>query len=368
LTIAEDKAYSAVHLLYEMESKETVVVVSVGDNSLKGPNGETDLEGQKYGATEFSKVIIPTFRKGIDMALVHGSGKAAGNISQRYGDSGKWALHNGKKPLHEVTQDFINADVQGALGSLLFRALTNELTLFTEKRRTRVVAIITHILAQLEGLDQLKPSKPIGPYMSKEDAEERKSQGWNLKYFSNGEKEGYRRLVLSPVPVEILEIQSIIESVQNGVLTICCGGGGITLARDADGRVRGIEGVFDKDMAEMLLGRMLHVSSTTKSGERGPYKKVISVTLTGADGVRVGGGDNWAEGELVRKVRVDEGFDILQELEEGTMKPKMHAALLLTEATGCPSGITDFKNGEALIKALLEGRTNFDGNGTIIFP
>jgi carbamate kinase len=351
-----------------MESKEIVVVVSVGDNSLIGPKGETDLGGQKYGAEALAKVIIPTFRKGIDMALVHGSGKAAGNISQRYGDSGKWALHNGKEPLHEVTQDFINADVQGALGSLLFRALANELASAAETSRTRVVAIITHILAQLEGLDQLRPSKPIGPYMSNEDAEERKAQGWEVKYFSNGEKEGYRRLVLSPVPVEIVEIQSIIESVQNGVLTICCGGGGITLARDTNGTVRGIEGVFDKDLAQMLLGRMLHVSSRTTDGKGGPYKKVVSVTLTGADGVRVGGGDNWADGKIVKKVTVNEGFNLLQDLEEGTMKPKLHAALLLTQATKCPSGITDFKNGPAMIKALLEGEADFDGNGTIIVP
>jgi carbamate kinase len=157
--------------------------------------------------------------------------------------------------MHEVPLDVCGADSQGALGYALQQNLQN--ILYQRGIRKNVATIITQTLVDKDDPAFRNPTKPIGSFMSKEEAQKRiEENGWTVMEDAN---RGYRRVVPSPLPKEIVELETIQTLISHGIVTITTGGGGIPVIDPGDGNYRGVAAVIDKDYASSLLARALQV-------------------------------------------------------------------------------------------------------------
>ncbi len=213
------------------------------------------------------------------------------------------------------------------------------------RRRGREKTISTIISRSLVDEDDPAlhaPTKPVGPFYSQEEARRfRDEQGWNMIEDAG---RGYRRVVCSPEPLEILEIESIRRLVACEQLVVTCGGGGIPVVRDESG-YRGVEAVIDKDRVSSLLGRRL-----------GADRFVIS---TDVEGVCLN--YNTPRQKMFRTLPADRAEELVQEevFPEGSMRPKVESALNFARETG----------GEAIVGALDNLREMIRGEaGTRILP
>jgi carbamate kinase len=168
--------------------------------------------------------------------------------------------------------DVCGASTQGEIGYLLQQSLESELHL--AGLRVPVATVVCQSLVSLDDPSMKHPSKPIGPFYSRADAEERKRRfGWEIV---EDAARGYRRVVPSPEPIEIIELEAIRNLVEQGVLVIACGGGGIPVVWN-NGKLQGVEAVIDKDLASALLasrlGADLFVISTDTDCVYLDYKK-----------------------------------------------------------------------------------------------
>jgi carbamate kinase len=178
---------------------------------------------------------------GVTVVLTHGNGPQVGFILRRSG------IAKGVVP--EVPVDYADADTQGAIGYMFQRALYNEFKRRELKRQ--VVAVVTQVVVDRDDPALGDPTKPIGDYMDQDTAMSLASQlGWAVKEDAG---RGWRRVVGSPKPKRIVELDIIASLVTQGHIVIACGGGGIPVVEDADGNLQGIEAVIDKDFASALL-------------------------------------------------------------------------------------------------------------------
>ena len=196
--------------------------------------------------------------------LTHGNGPQVGAALLR---SERGASQVPGHPL-----DVCGASTQGEIGYLLEQALQTELQ--QAELHVPIAAILTQSVVSADDPSMQHPSKPIGPFYSRADAEERQRQfGWEIV---EDAARGYRRVVPSPEPIEIVELEVIRDLVEDGVIVIACGGGGIPVISE-NGRLRGVEAVIDKDRASALLaahlGADLFVISTDTDFVYLDYKK-----------------------------------------------------------------------------------------------
>ncbi len=186
-------------------------------------------------------------RLGYRLVITHGNGPQVGAQLLRSERAADVA--------YGQTLDVCGAASQGEIGYLLAQSLRNELS--ASGFELPVVSMVTQTVVSRDDPAMQHPSKPIGPFYSRADAEEKKrSLGWHIV---EDAARGYRRVVASPEPIEILELEAIRDLVNDGVLVISTGGGGIPVIRAADGSVQGIEAVIDKDRASALLAISLGV-------------------------------------------------------------------------------------------------------------
>jgi carbamate kinase len=229
-----------------------LAVVAVGGNSLILDERHRSVQDQ-YGATvETCRHIADMLALDWRVALTHGNGPQVGFILRR----SELARHE----LHEVPLDYCGADTQGAIGYMFQRALRNEIN-----QRIRAgtwtqppispITIVTQTLVDADDPAFRNPSKPIGSFMDEATARARAEQeGWHVVEDAG---RGWRRVVPSPQPQEIVEHDAIKALVGEGYFIICCGGGGIPVVRDANGSLRGVEAVIDKDLAGARLAAVL---------------------------------------------------------------------------------------------------------------
>jgi carbamate kinase len=222
------------------------MLIAVGGNSLIRAGEKGTVGEQRANARRTAAAIIEVIRRGYRLIVTHGNGPQVGAAllrSERTSD---------QVPPH--TLDVCGAGTQGEIGYLLAQALHDELAL--HQLDIPVVGVVTQCLVSTDDPAMRHPTKPIGPFYSKADAEERRRVlGWHIV---EDAARGYRRVVPSPVPVEIIELEVIRDLVNTGVLVIACGGGGIPVVRSRDG-VSGVEAVIDKDRASALLASKLQV-------------------------------------------------------------------------------------------------------------
>jgi len=219
-------------------------VVAIGGNSLiKDKQHQTVLD-QYIAAQETCKHIVAMIADGWNVAISHGNGPQVGFILRR----SELAAHE----IHEVPLDVCGADSQGAIGYALQQNLCNEF------RRLGMAREAATVICQVEvaGDDVAfkNPSKPIGGFMDEEQAERRRKEGWDIV---NDANRGFRRVVASPQPLRIVELPAIKTLIAAGVVVVTVGGGGIPVVADADGDLRGVAAVIDKDLASALLANNL---------------------------------------------------------------------------------------------------------------
>jgi len=277
-----------------------VTVLALGGNSLIDPSLPPTVANQ-FALTASAMVpVADLIANGERLVITHGNGPQVGFMLLR--------VELSKNVLHEVALDSLVADTQGALGYMIQRSLREEL--HHRGRKDEIAAIVTEVYVDPNDPALLEPDKPIGKfYTAAEAAELANRHGWRMVEDSH---RGYRRVVPSPSPVSIVQLETIRRLCDAGVTVIACGGGGIPVVEEPGGHIRGIEGVIDKDRASALLAIQL-----------GAKRLLIT---TGIDCVYVDfRGPNQRALREVTLAEV-EAYEQAGQFAPGSMRPKMEAA------------------------------------------
>lgn len=220
--------------------KETIVV-ALGGNALI-QEGEKGTVQEQFANTRRSvEGIVYCIKKGYEVVITHGNGPQVGNMLLMV------ELSHGKVP--ELPLGVCVADTEGAIGYMIQQSLVNRLQ--KEHIKKCVVTILTQVIVDKDDDGFKNPTKPIGPFYSKEEAEKLiEEKGWKMIEDSN---RGYRRVVASPKPIKIVEDESVKRLLESGEIVIAAGGGGIPVIVKEDGALDGVDVVIDKDLASYVL-------------------------------------------------------------------------------------------------------------------
>lgn len=220
---------------------EKVAVIAVGGNSLIQDDKHQSVADQYHAACNTMVHVADLVKEGYNVVVTHGNGPQVGFILLRSDLS--------RSQVHPVPLDSCVADTQGAIGYNFQMALGNEF----QKRgiNKQVVTVVTQVLVAKDDPSFLKPSKPIGKFYTEAEAKERKEkEGWEVMEDAG---RGWRRVVASPLPIEIIEEKAIKNLVDNGFIVVAVGGGGVPVVRNKAGYLEGSAAVIDKDYASALL-------------------------------------------------------------------------------------------------------------------
>jgi carbamate kinase len=315
-----------------MEKK--VAVVAIGGNSLIKDKKHQSVEDQYDAAKETTFHIADMIEAGWDVAIGHGNGPQVGFILARSEIAAK------VEGLHEVPLDVCGADSQGAIGYALQQTLQNELHRRNVKKP--VATVITQVLVDKEDKAFQSPSKPIGGFMDEDEAKKREEeQGWSIVEDSG---RGWRRVVASPLPKEVVELESVKTLIEAGVVVITVGGGGIPVIDSGNGEYVGTAAVIDKDYASSLLAREINAD--------------LLMISTAVEKVSLNFGK--PDQKDLDRVTLSEIKQYLAEgthFAKGSMAPKIQAVIWFLEGGGKQAIITNPEN----IGRALKGET-----GTLI--
>jgi len=317
-------------------AEQKLAVVAIGGNSLIKDKAHQTIEDQYLAAKETTFHIADMIEQGWDVAIGHGNGPQVGFILRRSEIAAK------AEGMHEVPLDVCGADTQGAIGYALQQNLQNEL--YQRGVRKKVVTVITQVLVDKEDAAFKNPTKPIGSFMDEPEAKRRENeQNWTVVEDAG---RGWRRVVASPMPKEIVELETVETLLERGIITITVGGGGIPVIDPGDGNYEGVAAVIDKDFASSLLAQKI--------------KADLFVISTAVEKVALNFGkpdEKWLD-----KMTLAEAKAYLAEgthFAKGSMAPKIQAIIWFLENGGKQALITDPQN----IGRALKGET-----GTWIVP
>jgi carbamate kinase len=303
-----------------------LAVIAIGGNSLIKDDKNVTVDSQYQAAKETCMHIADMIEQGWDVAIGHGNGPQVGYILRR-------SEIAAKEGMHEVPLDVCGADSQGAIGYALQQNLQN--ILYQRGIKKKVVTVITQTLVDKNDPAFKNPTKPIGSFMTKEDAERRqRDQGWSVVEDAG---RGWRRVVASPQPKEIVEQETIDTILAKGIITITVGGGGIPVVDPGDGNYEGIAAVIDKDFASSLLARKI--------------KADLFVISTAVEKVAINFGK--PEQKWLDKMTLSEAKKYLAEgthFAKGSMAPKIQAVIWFLEAV--PNSKALITNPENIGRAL----------------
>jgi carbamate kinase len=216
-------------------------VVAIGGNSLIKDKQHQTVPDQFANTDETCIHIAEMIKQGWRVVITHGNGPQVGFILLR--------SELASNVLHTVPLDSCGADTQGALGYMIQQLLGNRLRRMSDD--TSVVTLVTQVVVDLNDAAFQNPSKPIGPFYDEQKARlYEREQGWVVVEDAG---RGWRRVVPSPIPREIVEQDAIRDLLESGFVVVAVGGGGIPVVRDEKGDLRGVEAVIDKDYASSLL-------------------------------------------------------------------------------------------------------------------
>lgn len=285
-----------------------LVVIAIGGNSLIKDREHMDVLDQYRAAGETSHHIVPIVKQGYRVLVTHGNGPQVGFILLR--------SEMARDVIHEVPLANCVADTQGSIGLQIAQSLQNEF--LRQGVDQPVVALVTQTVVDERDPSFSKPSKPIGPFMSEEEARQHEREdGWVV-----GEEagRGWRRLVASPTPLKIIELPAIRALLAGGTVVIAAGGGGVPVVYKPDGTLRPRPAVIDKDAASCLLACELGAS--------------VFVISTDVDKVALNFGTP-AQVDIDH-MNVAECRGYLEEghFAAGSMRPKIESALRFLENGG----------------------------------
>lgn len=223
-----------------------LAVVALGGNALLRDNQQGTIDEQEQNTTDTLENLVFLIREGYDLVITHGNGPQVGNILMR-NDAGESVYGIPQMPL-----DICVADSQGGIGYMIERMLRN--VLYKHGIERHVVTLVTMALVREDDPAFDNPSKRVGKtYGKKEAGQIAREKHWIFKE-DKKRKGGYRRVVPSPAPIEIINEKLIETLARQGSIVVAAGGGGVPVYKDSEGRIRPSESVIDKDLASALLG------------------------------------------------------------------------------------------------------------------
>ncbi|HBM3288718.1 carbamate kinase [Klebsiella michiganensis] len=304
------------------------IVLALGGNAL----GD-DLAGQMQAVRHTARTIVDLIALGHQVVVTHGNGPQVGMINQAFEAAAKTEAHTPMLPMSvcvALSQGYIGYDLQNAIREEL---LTRQLDI-------PVATLITQVEVDANDKAFLNPTKPIGSFFSKEEAERLSQNGYIMKEDAG---RGYRRVVASPMPVDIIEKQTVKALMDDCHVVITVGGGGIPVIREGN-HLRGASAVIDKDWASAKLAEMIDAD--------------LLIILTAVEKVAINFGkpdEQWLDNLSLRDAErfIEEGH-----FAKGSMLPKVEAA-----AAFARSG----PGRKALITMLSKAKEGIEGKtGTII--
>ncbi|MBA4385497.1 MAG: carbamate kinase [Anaerolinea sp.] len=307
-----------------------LAVVAIGGNSLILDPKKVTVEDQYIAAAETSKHIADMIEAGWDVAIGHGNGPQVGFILRRSEIAAKY------EGMHEVPLEVCGADSQGAIGYAIQQTLQNEL--INRGIKKQVATVVTQVKVDKNDKAFQNPTKPIGGFMDEAEAKKRQTEmGWNVVEDAG---RGWRRVVASPIPVEVVEIESVHTLLKSGTCVITVGGGGIPVVDNGKGGCVGIAAVIDKDFASSLLASLI--------------KADLFIISTAVEKVAINYGkpnEKWLDHMTVAEAKayLDEGIHFAK----GSMAPKIQAIINYFENGGKEALITNPEN----IGRALRGET-----------
>jgi len=288
-----------------------IAVVAIGGNSLIKDEKHRTVEDQYLAAKETTYHIADMIEAGWDVAIGHGNGPQVGFILRRSEIAAK------VEGMHEVPLDVCGADSQGAIGYALQQTLQNEL--YRRKIKKAVATVVTQVLVDKDDPAFKNPSKPIGGFMDEAEAKRREKElGWSVVEDSG---RGWRRVVPSPLPKEVVELKSVETLINAGTVVITVGGGGIPVIDKGKGEYVGTAAVIDKDFASSLLARLINAD--------------LLLISTAVEKVALNFGK--PNQEWVDRMTLAEARQYLAEgvhFAKGSMAPKIQAIIWFLEAGG----------------------------------
>jgi carbamate kinase len=310
-----------------------LAVVAIGGNSLIQDPKRPEVTNQWDAVRETCNHIAQMIADGWSVTVTHGNGPQVGFILRR-------AEIAAQQGIHDVPLDLIVADTQGSIGYMLQQALDNAL-----RRRginRTIMTVVTQVLVDSHDPAFQNPNKPIGSFMTEAEARRYEADGWQIMEDAG---RGWRRVVASPKPLAIQEINAIKALIMGNYIVIACGGGGIPVVRNEHGSLRGVGAVIDKDRASSLLARELRAD--------------LFVISTGVEKVALNFGK--PDQREVDEMTLAEAQQYMGEghFAPGSMRPKIEAAIDFVQMGGPCAIITDPAN---LARALR------DETGTRVVP
>lgn len=307
-----------------------IAVIAIGGNSLVLDNGHQTVEDQYDAVCETAKCIAGMVEHGYEVIITHGNGPQVGFILRRSEIATEMA------GMHAVPLVSCGADTQGAIGYQIQQAMDNEFRRRGMKKSA--VTIVTQVIVDAEDPAFEELTKPIGSFYTEEQKSkiQKEHPHWVM---INDAGRGYRRVVASPLPQKIVETEAIKTLVGAGYCLVAVGGGGIPVVAQADGTLKGVDAVIDKDFASSLLAAKIHAD--------------ILIISTGVPMVYLNYGK--PNEKALDKVTLAELKQYITEehFAPGSMLPKIQAVVSFLEKGGKHAIIT---NPESL-QAAIEGKT-----------
>jgi len=310
--------------------EKKVAVVAIGGNSLIKDEKHRTVEDQYQASKETTCHIADMIEAGWEVAIGHGNGPQVGFILRRS------EIAHKVEGMHEIPLDVCGADSQGAIGYALQQNLQN--WLFQRKIQKNVATVITQVLVDRNDPAFQNPTKPIGGFMNEAEAKRREAEmDWSVIEDAG---RGWRRVVASPLPKQVVELDTVKALINAGIVVITVGGGGIPVIDRGNGDYIGTAAVIDKDYASSLLAREI--------------KADLLLISTAVEKVALNFGR--PDQQWIDKITLAEAKQYLAEgkhFAKGSMAPKIQAIIWYLEAGGKEAIITNPEN----IGRALKGET-----------
>lgn len=307
-----------------------LAVIAIGGNSLISDNSHQTIEDQYSAVCETARSITGMMEKGYNVIITHGNGPQVGFILRRSEIATEIA------GMHPVPLVSCGADTQGAIGYQIQQAMDNE---FSRRGIDKsAVTIVTQVIVDAKDSAFENPTKPIGSFYTEEHIQKIKAENPTWVMVSDAGR-GYRRVVASPFPQEIVEIDIIRKLVVEGYCLVAVGGGGIPVIKQTDGTLKGIDAVIDKDFASSLLAAKINAD--------------VLIISTSVPLVYLNYGK--ADERALERVTLNELKQYVREnhFAPGSMLPKIQAVISFLESGGKKAIITNTDS----LEAAVSGKT-----------
>jgi carbamate kinase len=307
--------------------KRKIALMAFGGNAIL-PNSQRGLQSEQMkNAKDAARLMVHVVKKGYDLIIVHGNGPQVGNLLIQ--------MEEAVTKIPPFSLEVCDAMTEGSMGFMLEKAIINELRKNSVDKE--VATLITQVVVDREDPAFENPTKPIGPYYSKYRAQQlARQKEWTVIEDSG---RGYRKVVPSPKPIDVVPKRVIRDLVLSGKIVIASGGGGIPVIINGRGLFEGVEAVIDKDYAASLIAREV--------------KADLFIILTNVERVCLNFGKPDEEPIEAMTVKQAEEYLSQGQFPPGSMGPKIHAAIEYIKGAGKETLITSANQ----LKAALIDRS-----------